>query len=113
MKQKLLTEVEKKELVDNYQYHETKNLKKDDKKNLVTHRRLCEPFYSVVHTRNSKKYSSYTEQPNTINKSFQRPEYEIIEQRKPVKQIENNSNFNYRVDEEYDYTPKNEENVVN
>ena len=81
----------------------------------MTHRRLCEPFYSVVHTRNSKKYSSYTEQPKTINKSFQRPEYEIIEQRKPVKQIENNSNFNYRVekfsnDNKYKYIPNVKEN---
>ena len=114
IQQKRVTEADRKELVDNYQYHETKNLKKDGEKNLVSHRRLCEPFYSVVHSRYSKKYSSYTEQPKTINKSFQRPEYEIIEQKKPIKHIENNS-FNYRVEKfsnnnKYKYIPNVNEN---
>ena len=58
IQQKRYTEEDKEELIDNYQYHETKDLKKDNKKTLVSHRRLCEPFYSLVHHRSSKKYSS-------------------------------------------------------
>ena len=37
-----------KELVDNYQYHETKNLKQKNKKSLVTHTRLSDPFYRLI-----------------------------------------------------------------
>ena len=94
IQQKKVTEVDRKQLVDNYQYHETKDIKKETKKSTVNHQRLCEPFYSEINTRNSKKFSSYTEQPRTLNKSYQRPEYEIKEQRKPIKQNESNK-FNY------------------
>ena len=87
----------RKELLDNYQYHETKDLRKEAKQSVVTHRRLCEPVYTTIQ-KNSKKYSSHTEQP--INKSYQRKEYEIIETRKPVQQTtkNNNININYRID---------------
>ena len=87
----------RKELLDNYQYHETKDLRKEAKQSVVTHRRLCEPVYTTIQ-KNSKKYSSHTEQP--INKSYQRKEYEIIESRKPVQQTtkNNNININYRID---------------
>ena len=90
---------DKEELIDNYQYHETKDLKKGNKHNLVTHRRLCEPFYSLVH-HGRKKYSSYTEQPRTLNNSFKRNEYEIIESRRPMKQ-DNNIKFNYKTETIY------------
>ena len=90
-------ENDKKELVDNYQYYESKDLKKDNKKTQVTHIRLCEPVYTVVNHRNSKKYSSRTEQPKIINKSFQRKEYEIVESRKPIKQTVNNT-INHRTE---------------
>ena len=83
----------RKELVDNYQYHETKDLRKEAKQSIVTHKRLCEPVYSTIQ-KNSKKYSSHTEQPKTINKSYQRKEYEIIETRKPLQQNINKSNIN-------------------
>ena len=83
----------RKELVDNYQYHETKDLKKEKKESVVTHKRLCEPVYTTVQN-NSKKYSSHTEQPKTINKSYQRKEYEIIETKKPSQQNINRSNIN-------------------
>ena len=56
----------RKELVDNYQYHETKDLKKEKKQTIVTHKRLCEPVYSTIQ-KNSKKYSSHTEQPKTTD----------------------------------------------
>ena len=87
----------RKELLDNYQYHETKDLRKEAKQSVVTHRRLCEPVYTTIQ-KNSKKYSSHTEQP--INKSYQRKEYEIIETIKPVQQTtkNNNININYRID---------------
>jgi len=81
----------RKELLDNYQYHETKDLRKEAKQSVVTHRRLCEPVYTTIQ-KNSKKYSSHTEQP--INKSYQRKEYEIIETRKPVQQTTKNNNIN-------------------
>ena len=83
----------RKELVDNYQYHETKDLKKEKKESVVTHKRLCEPVYTTIQN-NSKKYSSHTEQPKTINKSYQRKEYEIIETKKPSQQNINRSNIN-------------------
>ena len=87
----------RKELLDNYQYHETKDLRKEAKQSVVTHRRLCEPVYTTIQ-KNSKKYSSHTEQP--INKSYQRKEYEIIETRNPVQETtkNNNININYRID---------------
>ena len=94
IQQKKVIEVDRKQLVDNYQYHETKDIKKETKKSTVNHQRLCEPFYSEINTRNSKKFSSYTEQPRTLNKSYQRPEYEIKEQRKPILKNESNK-FNY------------------
>ena len=97
IQQKKVTEVDRKQLVDNYQYHETKDIKKENKKSTVNHQRLCEPFYSETNTRNSKKFSSYTEKPRTLNKSYQRPEYEIKEQRKPIRQIENNK-FSYQTE---------------
>ena len=97
IQQKKVTEVDRKQIVDNYQYHETKDIKKENKKSTVNHQRLCEPFYSETNTRNSKKFSSYTEKPRTLNKSYQRPEYEIKEQRKPIRQIENNK-FSYQTE---------------
>ena len=111
IQQKRYTEEDKEELIDNYQYHETKDLKKDNKKTLVSHRRLCEPFYSLVHHRSSKKYSSYTEQPRKINSSFQRNEYEIKESRKQP----DNDKFNYRTErfsgqKSYNYIPSNQQN---
>ena len=78
----------KKELVDNYQYHETKSLKKDNSKGTVSHKRLCEPVYSYTN-KTTKKFSSYTEQPRTVNKSFERKEYEIVEPKRPTKQKTN------------------------
>ena len=100
---KRVNEQSRKELVDNYQYHETKSLKKDNNKGTVSHKRLCEPVYSYTN-KTTKKFSSHTEQPRTSNKSFQRKEYEIPEQKRPVKQITNtnitnitnNSNINNR-----------------
>ena len=85
------------ELVDNYQYHETKDLKRENKKTLVTHRRLCEPFYQSVSRRSKKKYSSYTEKPriHQISSSFRREEYEVAEPKRTI-QREIKSKFNYR-----------------
>jgi len=89
IQQKRVTEVDRKDLLDNYQYHETKNIKKEDKKTLVTHTRLGESFNSsVTNTSYTKKYSSNTEQPKATNKSFQRQEYEIKEQKGPIRQID-------------------------
>jgi hypothetical protein len=52
--------VEEKQLIDNYQYHETKDIKKKNPKNSQTHHeRLCSPFERTK----IKKYSSYTSEP--------------------------------------------------
>ena len=52
--------VEKKEIIDNYQYHETKEIKKKHARNSQTqHKRLCDPFERTT----VKKYSSYTSEP--------------------------------------------------
>ena len=88
IQQKKVNEQTKKDLLDNYQYHESKSLKKENSKGTVSHKRLCEPVNSYTN-KTTKKFSSYTEQPRTINKSFQRKEYEIAEQKRPIKQIIN------------------------
>ena len=52
--------VEKREIIDNYQYHETKDIKKKHARNSQTqHKRLCDPFERTTY----KKYSSYTSEP--------------------------------------------------
>ena len=52
--------VEEKEIIDNYQYHETKDIKKKHARNSQTqHKRLCDPFERLK----IKKYSSYTSEP--------------------------------------------------
>ena len=52
--------VEEKQLIDNYQYHETKDIRKKNPKNSQTHHeRLCSPFERTK----IKKYSSYTSEP--------------------------------------------------
>ena len=52
--------IEQKELIDNYQYHETKDIKKKHSRNSQTqHKRLCDPFERTK----VKKYSSYTSEP--------------------------------------------------
>ena len=52
--------VEQKEIIDNYQYHETKEIKKKHSRNSQTqHKRLCDPFERTT----VKKYSSYTSEP--------------------------------------------------
>ena len=85
-KKEIEEKTEKKELIDNYQYHETKNIKKEKKKTTVNHRRLCEPFYHTI-INNSKRYNSYTERPKGFQQQviIKREEYEIGE---PAKKIE-------------------------
>ena len=85
---------ERQELVDNYQYHETKEIKRQSKKTTVTHKRLCEPFYHTVHHKSKKRYSSYTQQPKIYHVgSFRNTEeYEVVE---PKRTIENIYNLRY------------------
>ena len=88
-----------KELVDNYQYHETKDLKQQNKKSLVTHTRLSDPFYRMVRRSSKERYSSYTQQPKGYKStSSLRNEYEVVE---PTRTIQNVTNLsknktNYR-----------------
>ena len=52
--------VEEKVIIDNYQYHETKDIRKNKNKNCQTHhQRLCSPFERTKLV----KYSSYTNEP--------------------------------------------------
>jgi hypothetical protein len=52
--------VEEKQLIDNYQYHETKDIRNKNPKNSQTyHERLCSPFERTK----IKKYSLYTSEP--------------------------------------------------
>ena len=94
-------ETNQKTVLDNYQYHETKDIRRENNKAVVSHKRLDEPISSVGNQRNSKRYSSHTEQPKTVNKSLIRPEYEIVEQKRPIKQIETNK-FSYRTEKMYE-----------
>ena len=85
------------ELIDNYQYHETKDIKRKNKETTVTHLRLCEPFYHTRSSRSRKRYSSYTEMPRGNKQdSFIRreEEYEIVKPKKiihqPISTYDNN-----------------------
>ena len=85
------------ELIDNYQYHETKDLKKKNKETTVTHLRLCEPFYHKRSSRSRKRYSSYTELPRGNKQgSFRRreEEYEVVKAKtkkyQPISSYNNN-----------------------
>ena len=52
--------VEQKQIIDNYQYHETKEIKNKHARNSQTqHKRLCDPFERTMF----KKYSSSTSEP--------------------------------------------------
>ena len=52
--------VEEKEIIDNYQYHETKDIRKKHQKDSQTHhQRLCSPFERTK----IRKYASYTTEP--------------------------------------------------
>ncbi len=52
--------VEQKQIIDNYQYHETKEIKKKHSRGSQTqHKRLCDPFERTM----VKKYSSSTSEP--------------------------------------------------
>ena len=52
--------VEEKQLIDNYQYHETKDIRNKNPKNSQTyHERLCSPFERT----RIRKYSLYTSEP--------------------------------------------------
>ena len=52
--------VEEKQLIDNYQYHETKDIRQKNPKNSQTyHERLCSPFERTK----IRKYSLYTSEP--------------------------------------------------
>ena len=44
--------------VENFEYHETKDVKRNDKDSIVVHRRWGDPYYQLIDHR--KKYSSYT-----------------------------------------------------
>ena len=85
------------ELIDNYQYHETKDVKRKNKETTVTHLRLCEPFYHTRSGRSRKRYSSYTEMPRGINQGTfirREEEYEIVKPKKivnrPISSYNNN-----------------------
>ena len=54
--------IEERQIIDNYEYHETKNLKKkkDPRRESITHhQRLSSPFERTV----LRKYGSYTSKP--------------------------------------------------
>ena len=51
--------IEKKEIIDNYQYHETKDIHQNNKNSQTHHQRLCSPFERTKLI----KYSTYTNEP--------------------------------------------------
>ena len=53
--------VQRKKLIDNYQYHEIKNIKKGNKESNVIHKRLAQPFEYIEQIKNNKNT------PNIIN----------------------------------------------
>ena len=88
--------VEEKEIIDNYQYHETKDIKKKHRKDTLTHHeRLCSPFERTK----IKKYTSYTSEPlqsgykiikttDLVNKKDYSRNY------KPYKPLKNERSYN-------------------
>ena len=55
------------ELVDNFEYHETKDLGKHNKESLVVHRRLGDPFYQNIKGGRSSSYTQVHRSKNILD----------------------------------------------
>ena len=55
------------ELVDNFEYHETKDLGKNNKESLVVHRRLGDPFYQNIKGGRSSSYTQVHRSKNILD----------------------------------------------
>ena len=89
------TYIQRKHIIDNYQYHETKNIKNEKKKSNVFHRRLAQPF-EVTEQIKTKKKNPYIEINDDNNfyeplrgRNFQPKKYNVTVPNKRV-----NSNIN-------------------
>ena len=90
---------EKKEgkLVENYEYYESKDIKKQDRNTIVIHRRLGEPFYQNI-TTESKKFSSYTSGPRGYksNYSLNQKDYSVDGGKTKTIESDYGKNYKYR-----------------
>ena len=90
--------VEVKQIIDNYGYHETKNVKKKDPKRLsiTHHERLSTPFERTT----LKKFSSYTTDPNAkryTSTSVQKTRYDtepVIKKTTQINQYNRSNQYN-------------------
>ena len=53
--------IERKHIIDNYQYHETKNIKKANKTSNVFHKRLAQPFEVTEQIKTTKKIPEFSD----------------------------------------------------
>ena len=83
-------------LIDNYNYHETKDIKKEKKRSIVSHQRLSEPIMSTINI-SKKRYSSYTQQPKVYSfssSSLQNDDFELVEPKATLENAYNIINSN-------------------
>ena len=82
-------------LVDNYEYYESKDIKKQDRDTIVIHRRLGEPFYQNI-TTESKKFSSYTSGPRGYKSNYSLSKKDYSVDGGKTKTIESDYGKNYK-----------------
>lgn len=95
------TYIERKHIIDNYQYHETKNIRKANKTSNVFHRRLAQPF-EVTEQIKTKKGVPYSEVVD------QKEIYEVPLKSRNVQKITTQKKYNVTVPNRRIRTPVNQ-----
>ena len=93
------------ELVDNFEYHETKDLGKNNKESLVVHRRLGDPFYQNIKGGRSSSYTQVHRSKNILDNKDTTIKTKTIQttttQRKQYENKTYNTTSNVKQDSKY------------
>ena len=93
------------ELVDNFEYHETKDLGKHNKESLVVHRRLGDPFYQNIKGGRSSSYTQVHRSKNILDNKDTTIKTKTIQttttQRKQYENKTYNTTSNVKQDSKY------------
>ena len=93
------------ELVDNFEYHETKDLGKHNKESLVVHRRLGDPFYQNIKGGRSSSYTQVQRSKNILDNKDTTIKTKTIQttttQRKQYENKTYNTTSNVKQDSKY------------
>jgi len=93
------------ELVDNFEYHETKDLGKHNKESLVVHRRLGDPFYQNIKGGRSSSYTQMHRSKNILDNKDTTIKTKTIQttttQRKQYENKTYNTTSNVKQDSKY------------